>query len=649
MLRRICCVILALVLLLSSLLPGARFPHCSAQIPLASASFPLSSESTAPVRFSTETPPLRSHARNLLHEESNPLDDVSDDVSHGAEGFVGFVEGASRPDPLWGFYEYKGGFDVHSAHYWASAAFTGIWGYAIGAVWLCVGVCLALYFLFRSCCRKSSKRNGRNGRNGKSELNGGSGGIYVEKPVVTKARTLLLGFIWAVAIAGGVLAVVGTGWVANEVDRAEETARGTAQDAVRAAETISSVLEDLPSSIQSLNFAPDTTILAHQASAFNRSAVTIFRSGDRFCSRVHGSVTAARIVTGVLLSALLLTSAILLTWLCVTRPRAAWLLLVAAICAWIVAALMWVAFGLSLAGRHVADDACSAAEEYVSGTESPSRASLERLFACSRSKTALKFLTEGKRLTSQLVSEYNGFVRDQNGRIGGSHVAPLCDPFAAAGAGCVTLANAAAMLGEGGGASRGVLNQTVGHVSVGDLLRVGAALQEDIPTLEAVANCTIITRILQSFVADRCPPLKTAAVIQWVGYLVLTLATSSLALFSLFLYLLTRRRGRERARQLQLQKTWAIGVPPRAYPGPPRGSQGGWINRAGAQPPPRGGWGSEEDAGVPAGNGTPSAPPLSMLRNGTPSRASTHTGRTYQPGVVIGVPALGSSFGATRW
>lgn len=251
---------------------------------------------------------------------------------------------------------------------------------------------------------------------------------------------------------------------------------------------MSSVLQELPASVQSSDFAPDATALAHQASSLNHSAVTICRSVERFCSRAQRSVTAARIVTGVLLSALVLTSAILLTWLCVTRPRAAWLLLAAAVCAWLVAALMWAAFGLSLAGRHVAGDACSAAEEYVSGTDSPSRASLAKFFPCTKSETASKVINKAKKMTSQLVYEYNGSVGERNGQIGSAHVARLCDPFGAAASGCVTLANASAMLREGGGASKGFLNQTGGHVSVGDLLRVGAALQADLPTLEAVVS-----------------------------------------------------------------------------------------------------------------------------------------------------------------
>lgn len=234
-------------------LPSACYFHApSAGRLLAFASFPLSLASASSVPSTSQCFPESSqlgrdkldpnllpeqasstasfHARKLLHEDKDPLDDVSDDVKNGAEGFAGFVEGASRPDPLKGFHEYKGGFDWDSKHYWASAAFTGIWGYAIGAVWLCIGVCLGLYFWIAFCCRRSQKKNRLNSMN---RPNRGSGTVYSEKPVVTKARVFLLGVLWAVAFVGGVLAVVGTVIVAEQVHRTCDAAKATVQEAVR--------------------------------------------------------------------------------------------------------------------------------------------------------------------------------------------------------------------------------------------------------------------------------------------------------------------------------------------------------------------------------------------------------------------------------
>jgi hypothetical protein len=91
-------------------------------------------------------------------------------------------------------------------------------------------------------------------------------------------------------------------------------------------------------------------------------------------------------------------------------------------------------------------------------------------------------------------------------------------------------------------------------------------------------NCSFVTDALQSFVSRRCPPLRKAATLQWVAFLILALSTSALALFSLFLHKVMSQRRRQRARRAELEKAWAAQPPVPAYPGPPRGSQvGAWA------------------------------------------------------------------------
>ncbi|THG02288.1 hypothetical protein TEA_012259 [Camellia sinensis var. sinensis] len=45
-----------------------------------------------------------------------------------------------RVDPLNHFKKYRGGYDITNKHYWSSAIFTGIYGYAIGVLWLLCGL-----------------------------------------------------------------------------------------------------------------------------------------------------------------------------------------------------------------------------------------------------------------------------------------------------------------------------------------------------------------------------------------------------------------------------------------------------------------------------------------------------------------------------
>nr|XP_027077763.1 uncharacterized protein LOC113701352 isoform X4 [Coffea arabica] len=62
-----------------------------------------------------------------------------------------------RPDPLRHFKPYNGVYDIRNRHYWASAAFTGIHGYAVAGIWFLFGLGFGSYLilknLFGSCFR----------------------------------------------------------------------------------------------------------------------------------------------------------------------------------------------------------------------------------------------------------------------------------------------------------------------------------------------------------------------------------------------------------------------------------------------------------------------------------------------------------------
>ncbi|KAH9663993.1 transmembrane protein [Citrus sinensis] len=57
--------------------------------------------------------------------------------------------GFKRPDPL-RFKYYSGGYNVTNKHYWASAAFTGVHGYAIAAIWALSGLGFGLFVRLKS-------------------------------------------------------------------------------------------------------------------------------------------------------------------------------------------------------------------------------------------------------------------------------------------------------------------------------------------------------------------------------------------------------------------------------------------------------------------------------------------------------------------
>ncbi|PRQ48204.1 hypothetical protein RchiOBHm_Chr2g0108061 [Rosa chinensis] len=54
-----------------------------------------------------------------------------------------------RPDPLRHLKNYNGTFNIQSKDYWASAAFTGLYGYIIAGVWLLCGMGFAIFLTFK--------------------------------------------------------------------------------------------------------------------------------------------------------------------------------------------------------------------------------------------------------------------------------------------------------------------------------------------------------------------------------------------------------------------------------------------------------------------------------------------------------------------
>lgn len=64
-------------------------------------------------------------------------------------GFIEHDEISSRPDPLRHFKSYNGTYNLGDKHYWASAGFTGIHGYAIAGIWLLFGLGFGSYMIFK--------------------------------------------------------------------------------------------------------------------------------------------------------------------------------------------------------------------------------------------------------------------------------------------------------------------------------------------------------------------------------------------------------------------------------------------------------------------------------------------------------------------
>jgi hypothetical protein len=91
-------------------------------------------------------------SRLLLQQRSNNKIDSS------SNGFRALDAKSDRIDPLNHFRKYKAGYDLKSKHYWASVIFTGIYGYAIAAAWVLLGLLLTLLVCSKSLLRWRRRR-----------------------------------------------------------------------------------------------------------------------------------------------------------------------------------------------------------------------------------------------------------------------------------------------------------------------------------------------------------------------------------------------------------------------------------------------------------------------------------------------------------
>ncbi|KAK6923152.1 hypothetical protein RJ641_011456 [Dillenia turbinata] len=69
---------------------------------------------------------------------------------------VARMQSIERPDPLRHFESYDGGFDLKNKHYWASAAFTGVHGYAIAGIWILCGVGFGIFTVVKNLRARSN-------------------------------------------------------------------------------------------------------------------------------------------------------------------------------------------------------------------------------------------------------------------------------------------------------------------------------------------------------------------------------------------------------------------------------------------------------------------------------------------------------------
>ncbi|XP_047335911.1 uncharacterized protein LOC124939482 [Impatiens glandulifera] len=316
----------------------------------------------------------------------------------------------SRVDPLDDFKKYKGGFNITNKHYWSSTIFTGVYGYAIGTVWLLSGLIYGLFLLVaQSCCRtkrvlKKKKKPYCNRRH-----------CYV-------CCILIVFFTILTIVASGLV----LGGNVKFHSRAEKVVGIIVGKANTASETIYNTAEAMKNVNVNLQL---TNSSSRQAFSFidstskqlDSQAAEIQRHAKKNRHLINKGLKLANILT-VLVVSLSMAALLALPVLQLLKLRRTLYLLL--ILCWMLTVISWLSFGAYFSIHKFAGDACTAFEDFQ---QDPYNNSLSSILPCGELRSAKQVLTGISSRIYNLVNQVNLNIS----RLHGEDFIQVCNPFSA--------------------------------------------------------------------------------------------------------------------------------------------------------------------------------------------------------------------------
>ncbi|XP_024356685.1 uncharacterized protein [Physcomitrium patens] len=445
-----------------------------------------------------------------------------------------------RRDPTNGFRKYRRGYDVKSKSYWASAIYTGVYGFSIAVAWLLLGLLLVLAAICKlCCCRREKVQEPRSS-------------FYYWLP---RLLVLLLSLF---AIGCIITLFVRNEQFHTQAFNVRDTIRASSNDATGAVRNVSSTLSEVDTLVSRYGIAGLERI-GQTVTSLNQQAETITTEVDNTLSTLTKLINGIEIALIIILAvALFLVIAGLVT-ACIGWRALLFLIL---LLGWILTALTWVLFGLFFAVNNVASDTCQAFTEYL---QAPANTTLDDLLPCVDLSTASSASGVAKQGVSNIIVQANGAItqiRDANTRIGRNTSLPdVCNPIGPAPTHIFTnscprgtisigelpqaiqpyvcpeepLSNTC--LAEGR-----VVTPTQG-TTIRDFSQGGQSLLNIIPQVDSLTNCSFVYDTFNTIVNERCSPARRAIRNLWIPLLLLSIA---LTLITISWILANHRNKKER-------------------------------------------------------------------------------------------------------
>ncbi|KAB2009013.1 hypothetical protein ES319_D10G139000v1 [Gossypium barbadense] len=315
-----------------------------------------------------------------------------------------------RVDPLDNFNKYRGGFDITNKHYWSSVVFTGIYGYAIGLLWLLCGILYGIYLLATTyCCKRNRKPN-------------------------TKSVCHKQCYLWPIllAIIFTILAVAASGLVLGGTVRFHSEAKTVVDIIIRTANEASDTIYNTTGAMKEMRDSLGDTNGTGEASSFltttsrrlDVEADDIARQARKNRRMIDRGLQIVFIVTTVTISLnLVAVIALSVTGILRIRRPLYWLI---GIC-WILTILCWLFFGIYFVLENFSGDTCTALENFQ---ENPYNNTLSSILPCDELLSAESVLSDVSAGIYNLVNEVNANISELRATTY-PNLAHVCNPFTA--------------------------------------------------------------------------------------------------------------------------------------------------------------------------------------------------------------------------
>ncbi|BAT91755.1 hypothetical protein VIGAN_07037800 [Vigna angularis var. angularis] len=443
----------------------------------------------------------------------SPSDSVADNVSDT----IRQSDNTIRVDPLDHFEKYRGGFNITNKHYWSSVIFTGVYGYAIGVLFLLCGIVYGSILAITLVCQRNDRR--------------------VKKVFPCNYKSCDLSIPLAILLT--TFAIVATGLVLagsarfhSEAKTAVNIIIKTANEASETIQNTTGALKGMESNLMEANVTAETSVnLDSTTEKLDDASANIEKQARKNRRLINKGLKLVFVATTVIIS-MNLVAVIALTVSGVLRLRRALYMLV--ILCWLMTVVCWLLFGVFFFLEKFSGDACTALDNFQ---ENPYNNSLSSLLPCDELLSAKSVLSDVSAGIYDLVNKVNANISAMQAT-SDVNLAHVCNPFSAPPKYLYQPENCPANTIRIGDIPKALKPFTcpnaidgscdsLYYITGSQYTRVEAytnSIQDVLnvyPSVEHLLECQLVTEAFSQVLVNHCKPLKKYAEMVWLGMLFL--------------------------------------------------------------------------------------------------------------------------------